>query len=231
MKRIWKIVGIVSMVAILGVVSVGAVAFAQDDNEGASPFDFGQRFKEALAEILGISADEYDAAVDKAQQQVVDEALAEGWLTEDQAEMLRWRLEQAPEGRLPHIAKGFPGLDGRGGMGGLGTHLTSIAADELGLSLTDLLTEMQGGKSIADIAEEKGVDTQAIVDAYLAQLKEDIDEAVAEGNMTQKQADYYLEQAAERAADQLDNVWPEGDMGRGGHRGGGMMDFPGMGGL
>ena len=229
MKRIWKIVGIVSMVAILGAISVGAVAFAQDD-EGASPFDFSQKFKEALAEILGISVDEYDAAVGKAQEQVVDEALAEGWLTEDQAEMLRWRLEQAPEGRMPRTAKGFPGLDKRGGVGSLGTSLTSIAADELGLSLTDLLTEMQGGKSMADLAEEKGVDTQAIVDAYLAQIHKDLDEAVAEGAMTQKQADYYLEQAAERAADRLENVWPE-DMGRGGYRGGGMIDFPGMGGL
>lgn len=227
MKRIWKIVGIVSLVAILGVVSVGAVAFAQDD-EGADPFDFGQRFKEALAEILGVSVEEYDSAVDQAGQQVVDEALAEGWLTEDQAEMLRWRLEQAPEGRMPRIARGFPGLAGRGG---LGTSLTSIAADELGMSLTDLLTEMQDGKSIADVAEEKGIDTQGIVDAYLAEVKEEIDEAVAEGTMTQKQADFLLERAAERAADRLDNVWPEGGMDRGGHRGGGNMGFPGRGGL
>lgn len=227
MKRIWKIVGIVSMVAILGVVSVEAVAFAQDD-KGASPFDFGQRFKEALVEILGISVDEYDDAVDQARQQVMDDALAEGWLTEDQAEMLRWRLEQEPEGRMPRMAKGFPGWAGHCGFG---TSLTSIAADELGMSLTDLLTEMKDGKSIADLAEAKGIDTQTILDAYLAQVAKDADEAVAEGTMTQKQADYSLEQAAERAVDRLDNVWLEGDMGRGGYRGGGMMGFPGLGGL
>lgn len=230
MKRIWKIVGIVSMVAILGVVSVGAVAFAQDE-DSASPFDFGQTFKKALAEILGVSVDEYDAAVEKAQQQVVDEALTEGWLTEDQAEMLRWRLEQAPEGRMPGMGKGFLGPDMGRSPGGWGTSLTSVAADELGLSLTDLLTEMQDGKSIADLAEEKGIDTQTIVDAYLAQIKEDADEAVAEGTMTQNQADYYLEQAETRATDRLDNTWSEDNMHRGGHRGGGMMGFPGLGGL
>jgi hypothetical protein len=102
------------------------------------------------------------------------------------------------------MGKGFGGF-GRG-MFGPGNSLISIAADELGMSLTDLLTELQDGKSIADVAAEKGVDTGAIVDAYLADLKENLDEAVAEGRITQKQADYQLELAQERAIDQLDNT-------------------------
>jgi hypothetical protein len=114
-------------------------------------------------------------------------------------------------------------------MFGPGNSLVSIAADQLGMSLTDLLTQLQDGKSIADVAAEKGVDTGAIVNGYLAELKADLDEAVAEGRITQKQADYSLEQAEERAVDQLDNTWEDGFRG-GGHRGG-MMGFPGMGGF
>jgi polyhydroxyalkanoate synthesis regulator phasin len=215
------------MVAILGVAAIGVVAYAQDDGDGY-PFDFATKFKEALAGILGISVDEYDAAVEQAQGQVVDEALAEGWLTEDQAEMLRWRMEQAPEAGMWGMGKGFrghgPGMDFRG------NELVSIAADELGMSLTDLLTELQGGKSIADVAAEKGVDTQAIIDAYVAQLQEDLDAAVAEGRMTQTQADSMLEQARERATDQLDNTWEGGLRGPGG-RGGRHDGFPGLGDL
>jgi hypothetical protein len=226
MRKFWKIAGIATLVAILGVAAVGAVVYAQDDGSGG-PFDFGGRFRQALADILGISVEEYDAAVEQAQDRVVDEALDEGWLTEDQAEMLRWRMDQAPGFGMRGMDKGFGGFEH--GMFGHRNNLISIAADQLDMSLTDLLTELQDGKSIADVAAEKGVDTGAIVDAYLAELKTDLDEAVAEGRITQNQADYSLEQAEERAVDQLSNTW-EGGFRDHGHRGG-MMDFPGMGGF
>jgi hypothetical protein len=224
----WKIVGIASLVAILGMVTIGAVAYAQDDDGSGWPFDFGQTFREAIADILGISVDEYDVAVEQAQGQVVDEALAEGWLTEDQAEMLQWRMEQGREfGRRGTMGKDFGGLDR--GMMGRGNNLTSIAADELDMSLPDLLTELQSGKSIADVASDKGVDVQDIVDAYMVQLTESLNEAVAEGRITQNQADWQLEQAQERVTDQL-NMTRDGQF-RDGTRPGGMIGFPGMGGL
>jgi len=225
MKKVWKIVGIAALVAVLGVVAVGAVAVAQADTQSTEPFDFAARFKAALADILGISVEEYDAAVDKAQEQVVNEAVAEGWLTEEQAELLRWRMDQAPGGW--GMGHGF----GRGMRGFfMGDNLLSIAADKLDMKLTELLTELQQGKSIADVAKEKGVDTQTIVDAYLAQIKETLDKAVADGRITQKQADYQLQQIEQRVTDQLDNTWPNGGRGFGGHRGG-MMGFPGLGGF
>jgi polyhydroxyalkanoate synthesis regulator phasin len=228
MRKLWKIVGIASLVAILGMVTIGAVAYAQDESESGWPFDFGQRFKDALADILGITVDEYDAAVQQAQGQVVDEALQEGWLTEEQAELLQWRLQQAPEfGHRGMMPKGFGGFD-RGMMGG-GNSLTSIAADELGMSLTELLTELQDGKSMADVATDKGVDVQEIVDAYIAQVKESLDEAVADGRITQNQADWQLEQVEERVTDQLNSTWQ--DRSWGGKHPGGRMGFPGMGGL
>jgi len=113
-------------------------------------------------------------------------------------------------------------------MGG-GDSLTSIAADELDMSLTDLLTELQDGKSIADVAGEKGVDVQNIVDAYIAQVQERLDEAVADGRITQNQADWQLEQVEERANDQLNSTWEDHSWGE--RHPGGMMGFPGMGGL
>jgi hypothetical protein len=226
MKRVWKVVGIATLVAILGVAAVGAVAYAQDDGEGY-PFDFVGRFKEALADVLGVTVEEYDSAVEQARGQVVDEAMAEGWLTEDQAEMLQWRWEQAPEMGMRGMGRGFdkfgPGMLGRG------DNLLSIAADALDLSLTDLLTELQDGKSIADVASANGVDTQVIIDTYTTQLKENLDEAVKEGRITQNQADYQLERATERVTEQLQNTWEGGF--RGGRHGGGTMGFPGPGGF
>ena len=228
MSRLWKMVGIATLVAILGVAGVSAVALAQDDGTG-EPFDFQTRFREALAGILGISVEEYDAAVEEAQGQVVDEAVAEGWLTEEQAEMMRWRLEQAPGAGIGGFGKGFH--MGGPGMGHLGNNLLSVAAEQLNMTLTELMDALQDGSSIADLAEEAGVDTQTIVDAYLAEVREDVDEAVSEGRMTQTQADYYLEQLQTRITGQLDNTWENGLHIEGGLRRGGGMDFPGLGGF
>ena len=94
MRKLWNN-GIATLVAILGVAAIGAVVYAQDAEEGSGwPFDFGQRFREAVAEVLGISVEEYDTAVETAQGQVVDEAVTEGWLTEDQAEQMRERMAE-----------------------------------------------------------------------------------------------------------------------------------------
>ena len=225
MKQMWRMAGVATLVAILGLAAFGAVAYAQD--EEASPFDFRAKFREALAGALGVSVEEYDAAVDQAQDQVVDEALAEGWLTEEQAELMKWRMDQAPGAGMRGVGKGLRGFGL--GMPGGGDNLVSIAADALSMSLTELLTELQAGKSIAQVASDKGVDVQNIADAYLAQIQENLDEAVAEGKITQNQADLRLEQARERVTGQLDKTWEEGGRGfpadgRPGRRGG----FPGQ---
>ncbi|MGD8627414.1 MAG: hypothetical protein PVF47_14360 [Anaerolineae bacterium] len=225
MKKVWKIVGIAALVAMLGVAVVGTAAYAQDA-DADWPFDFGQRFKEAVAEILGISVDEYEAAVDQAQGQVLGQAVTEGWLTEDQAAEMQERMEQGFELR----GRGAKGLMGPRGMMGRGGHsLLDVAADELEMSVQDLLAELQDGKTIAGAAGAKGIEPQAIADAYLAQIEESLNQAVADGKLTQARADWQLAQAQENVTAMLEQSWddfaPEGFH----HRGfpGGMRGFPG----
>jgi hypothetical protein len=226
MKRFWKVAGIATLVAVLGVVAVGTVAYAQDDGSGG-PFDFGGRFREAVAGILGISVEEYDAAVEQAQAQVVDEALAEGWLTEDQAERMQERIDEG---------LGMRGMD-RGWMGrGMdfmrrgGDSIVGLIAEELDMSVRDLLAELEDGQTLGELASEKGVDVEAITATYLAELEANLAQAVEDGKITQTQADWMLEQATERVPDLLDNTW-EGDLHRGfpgGGRPGGIRGFPGQ---
>lgn len=227
MKKVWKMVGIATLVAILGAAAIGAVAYAQDDGSGG-PFDFGGRFREAIAGILGISVEEYDAAVEQAQAQVVDEALAEGWLTEDQAQRMQERFDQGFGAR--GMGKGLMGPH-QGFVGRGETSLISVAAEKLDMSVQDLLTELRDDKSIADVAQEQGVDPQDILDAYLAQLEENLAQAVEDGKITQNQADWMLEQATEMAPDRLNNTWEGRFPGgfRGGGRPGRMGGFPGQG--
>ncbi len=232
MRNALKIVGIATLVAILGVVAVGAIAYAQDDGDGDGstwPFNFRERFNQAVADVLGITVEEYDAALETAQGKVLDEAVTEGWLTEDQADRMR---ERAEGGFGPGMRGGKfgPGRGHGGFMGGPEGSLVAVAAEELDMSVQDLIAELQDGKSIADVAGEKGVELQTIADAFLAQLSESLNQAVENGRLTQERADWMLEQAGEKVMEQLEGTWegcgPHGFPGGGGP--GRMWGFPGQ---
>lgn len=204
MKKFWKFVGIGGLVVVVVLGTMVAVAFAQGPTgENQGTFNFYERFRQALASILGISVEEYDNAVAQARDQVLNEAVTEGWLTQDQADWMRLRMEQVP-GPMPWgMGRGFGRHGwGRGGWG-WGADLISIAAKQLDMSVYDLGKALQEGKSIADVAKEKGVDPQTIVDAYVAKVSESLKQAVEDGRLTQKMADALLEQARTQATNQI----------------------------
>jgi len=212
MKRGWKIAAIVAMVAILGTATVGVVAYAQEATTGSSTlWDFGQRVKEAIAEALGISVEKYEETVTAAQKQVLDEAVAAGKITQDQADRMQNRLDKAD---------GFGGMGRMGrGLGGESVLLT-VAAQTLGMTEAELMTLLRDGKTIAELAEETGVDTQAITDAYLVQWKAKLDTQVADGTITQDQADATLKAKTEALPERLTSTWEKmGGAGRGRHGG------------
>lgn len=233
MRRFSKIAGIAMLVAILGGAVIGAVALAQDGEDGDGfPFNFRERLHKAVADILGISVDEYDAALESAQEQVLGEAVTDGWLTQDQADRMRERMD-GEFGR--GMRGGFPGIrgdksgPGRGSfMGGPENSLLGVAAEKLDMNPQELRYELHEGRSIADVASEKDVEPQDIADAYLAQLEERLNQSVEDGRINQDQADSMLTRARESVSDQLENTW-ENCM-PGGIRGGGrpsrFRDFP-----
>jgi hypothetical protein len=210
MRKLWTIVGLVALVVLLGGTAFGVMALAQEEGDGTSwPFDFRQKAHDAIAGALGIGVDEYDAAVDAAREQVLEEALSEGVLTQEQAERMR---ERFAEGSGPRGMRGFGDrgamMGRRGGfgamMGGSQGSLLSVAAEELGLTVQELTAELQDGKSIAAVASEKGVEPQAIVDAFMAQRADWLAQSVAEGRITQQQADWMLEHMQEQVRAHLD---------------------------
>jgi hypothetical protein len=64
-----------------------------------------------------------------------------------------------------------PGPRGRAGL--------SVAADALGVSEGDLRTALEDGKSIAQVADEQGVDVQTVIDALVADATTRLEEAIA----------------------------------------------------
>lgn len=219
MSKFWKIAGIATVVAVLAVGALGTVALAQEGTTSSSGWNFREKMQEAIASILGISVEKYQAAIDTAEEQVLEQAVADEWLTQEQADRLQEHLDSVPEqDRFGRGSFGMPRMPGL-----RGESLISVAAEQLGMSQSDLVDELQAGKSIAEIATEKGVDAQTIADAYLAQVREKLAEAVENGDITQKQADAMLENMAEQLAEQLEaaggKCLPGGFRGHGGPRG------------
>ena len=59
----------------------------------------------------------------------------------------------------------------------------------IGISETDLATQLRAGKTIAQIAKAHGVTTQKVIDALVADAKAKLAAAVKAGRLTQAQAD------------------------------------------
>ncbi len=76
------------------------------------------------------------------------------------------------------VGGGGRGGHGGGGRGGMGAHAATVAK-ALGITEADLQTQMAAGKTIAQIATEKGVSLDTIVNAYLAEEQAEHPEATA----------------------------------------------------
>ncbi|WP_308636064.1 hypothetical protein [Paenibacillus silvisoli] len=75
----------------------------------------------------------------------------------------------------------------------------SVSAKLLGLSDGELKTALGEGKSLADLAKEKGVDAQKLIDAQKQAIVDNVNEAVKAGKLTQEQADKATAAAGEMA--------------------------------
>ena len=206
------------------VVVIGALAAALAIGAGAAVagggLGFGndqQAFLNDAAKRLNVTPAELKAALKGARDDQIDAAVAAGKITKEQADAMKQRSAQ---GGLP--------LFGGGHHGGFGHHrppALAAAATYLGLTVAELHTQLETGKSLADIAKAKGKSVDGLEKALAAEMKKTLDAAVKAGKLTQAQADEMQARMTEHL-DDLVNGTGMGGHGMGGHRMGG----PGMGG-
>jgi len=77
----------------------------------------------------------------------------------------------------------------------------AVAAEVLGVSEDELRDALEDGQSIADVAEEQGVDVQDVIDALVADATAHIDDDVADGDLDAERAAALKENLPERIAD------------------------------
>ena len=93
------------------------------------------------------------------------------------------------------------------GMGaairGAGARLVDIVASLTGLSVEDVQAQRAEGDTIAEIAEANGVSAEDVVNEALSARKALLDAKVADGTITQAQADAAYAQMTERVTERV----------------------------
>jgi len=80
-----------------------------------------------------------------------------------------------------------------GGICRGGSALSTTITDLLGMTPGEALDARLEGKTLLDLATEKGLTEEQLTDAIVHDRKAALDEAVADGGLTQEQADWMLE--------------------------------------
>ena len=128
----------------------------------------------------------------------------DGSITQDQADEVAATLAES-------------GFGGHGGGPGFGLGLET-AAEALDLTEHELRTALQAdGATLAQVAEDQGVEVDTLVDALVTAAEERIAEAVEDGRLTQAEADERLADLTARITERVNSPLPE----RGGPRRGG----------
>lgn len=133
-----------------------------------------------------------------------------GTITQEQSDAVAKALEDArPEGP-------------RGGFLMHHSPASEAAAEVLGISEDDLRAALET-KSLADVAKDKNIDVQKVIDALVAEKTAHLDEAVANGKLTQERADELKADLTERTTDMVNDVLPHRSLRAGHGTGHGMM--------
>jgi len=198
----------VGLFAALGVVVllisgfVAGVALAQGGGEGDAQ---GEResFLARVAAHLGVTEQQLTDAFKAARLEILDEAVAAGKISPEEADQIRQRIEEG---------KGL-------GFGWGGCHMrpfgdiVSSVAETLDMTPREILQQIRQGQSLAEIGQAKGVSPEELKSAILSAADSKLDQAVAVGKITQEQADKVMT----RLTDNIDKLlnWKSEGSGRG----------------
>jgi hypothetical protein len=204
MKRRTVAAGVAALAVVGGGTAVAASGLGTPQQESKAVID-------DAAQQLGVSSAKLSDALKQAYENRIDAAVAAGRLTQAQGDALKQQIESED---YPLLGPGF-GHHGPGGPGGHGFPHLDAAAAYLGLSTTELQTQLQSGKTLADVAKAQGKTVDGLVTALVADEKKELDAAVADGRLTQAQADELLAGAKQRFTELANGTMPE--RGPGGH--------------
>jgi hypothetical protein len=189
---------VLGTVAGLAVAGAGAAVAA---TQLGSPKEESQAIINDAAKQLGIQPSKLSDALKKALENRVDAAVQAGRLTKAEGAAIKQRIES---GEFP-LFLGPP--MGHFGPGPFGDKLDA-AASYLGLTQDQLRTKLDSGKTLAQVAKDQGKSVDSLIDALVADAKKHLDDAVADGRITQAQENQILSDLKQRITDQVNATAP-----------------------
>jgi hypothetical protein len=146
----------------------------------------------------------------------VDALVTSGRLTRAQATQLKTQTTQ----RVTDMVNGTMPAGHPGGPGGLPPEDAQVAGGAIGITTTQLSTELAGGKTIAAIAVEHGSTATRVINALVASENAEIDQRVSSGQSTAAQAAQEKTETTQRVTDMVNGTHLAGGPGGpGGFRG------------
>ena len=195
-----------TLVVALG--ATGAVAASR----ALSPSEESKAVIEDAAGQLGVQPGDLSHALKEALKNRIDAAVAAGRLTEAQATELKERIDSGDG--VPLFGGPSLGVHGAGHVG----HFRDLTAAGAYLGLTEVeLREQLEEKTLAQIAKDQGKSVTGLVAALVNAAGKAIDEAVADGRLTQERADELKSNLDERIESFVNAEFAE--RGHGFHRG------------
>jgi hypothetical protein len=94
--------------------------------------------------------------------------------------------------------------------------MLQAAARYLGLTPSELRTQLKSGKTLAEIAASQGKSVQGLKQAMLAEVKARLNQAVASGKLSQTEAQTILGRVQQHIDQHINGTWPPGGGGGGG---------------
>jgi hypothetical protein len=213
--------------ALLGTPSLSGAQDGSDDaatEESAAPDGFRRHHRgEGLAtaaEVLGMTEEELRTELQDgasiaqvAEERGVDVQAVIDALVADATERLEEMEAALPERMTDLVNRTGSGERGPRGPGhhhpGIIRHLAlDTAAETLGLTLDELRTQLEGGATLAEVAEANDVEVQTLIDALVAEASERLDEAVADGRLEADEAEEIKAALTERVAARVNGEEP-----------------------
>ena len=171
-------------------------------------------FLDDVAKRLNVTREQLDAAVKGAAEARIDAAVAAGRLTKEQGDEAKKRIAAGSVPLLGGRLGGGPRGGGPGfGHGGRGFAFGGFgldgAATYLGLSEDALRTQLQSGKSLADVAKAQNKDVAGLKAAMKDALTKRLDQAVTDKRLTAEERTRILAEADEHIDDLINRTPPK----------------------
>ena len=209
MKILTKLAAAAAVAIVLGGSAIGGIGHASAQEPGTPQAQRHERPKldvlGKLAANLNITLDQLKSAIKATELQIVDELLADGTITQEQADKITEKINSS-EGLGLGTFLGRRHHEGQQGHDrfrkAVRREIIQSAAGAIGIEPKDLVAELKAGKSIAEVAAEHCVPLDDVKAQITSDATARLDELVANGKLTQERADTMLQ----KLTDNLDRI-------------------------